>query len=181
YDTYYNLSNLTWVMQGGGFTSRNGLVIAPGTGMMVVHANPNDVNEMLAFGDLRYNDFKKPLRMGSKGLNFMALGYPFDASPASLGMEESNGFVRASSPGSATQILDWLGDTTTNTTGWGTNFLLTSTVWYTQGDLSQQSTHLPLFRACRSTFVLVRQDNLAWTHALPWQTAPWVQPAIIED
>jgi uncharacterized repeat protein (TIGR01451 family) len=176
YDTYYNLSVTTWAKQGSGFTNRGGLVIAPGTGMMVVHSNPADTNELLEVGDLRYNDFRRPLRQGSNGLNFMDLGHPFSQSPASLNMIESNGFVRASSPNAATQIQNWNGDSTPNTQGWTTNFLLTATGWRTQGNTILNTSNDLLFRECRSNFVLVRQDNLAWTHLLPWLPAPWVQP-----
>ncbi|MGL5018515.1 MAG: hypothetical protein ACRDBP_10295, partial [Luteolibacter sp.] len=177
YDTYYNLPTNIWVKQGGGFGTRNGLLIAPGTGMMVVHTNPSETNELLAIGDLRYNDFRRPLKRGSNGLNFMDLGYPFDASPASLNMTVANGFVSSSTPNVATQIQNWLGDTTPNSEGWTTNFLLTGTSWRTQGTLTQITTNSLLFEHCRSNFVLVQINNLGWTHALPWLTAPWVQPA----
>ncbi len=177
YDIYFNRSTNVWVLQGSGnFNSRNGLIIAPGVGMMVAHANPADTNELLAIGDLRYNNFRRPLLKGVNGLNFLAMGFPFDASPASLGMNASNGFVRSSSPGSATQIQNWLGDSTPNITGWTINFLRTSTAWYTQGNLSQITTESLLFKHCRSNFVLVQQNKLDWNHVLPWLPAPWIQP-----
>ncbi len=176
YDIYYNLSSNIWVKQGDGFDSRNSQVIAPGIGMMIVHTNLGDTNELLTVGDLRYNDFRRPLKLGARGLNFMDLGYPFAASPASLNMTEANGFVRFSSPNAATQIQNWLGDTTPNTQGWTTNFLLLPTSWHTQGNLTQNTTNALLFKDCRSNFVLVRKDNLSWTHPLPWILAPWVQP-----
>jgi hypothetical protein len=177
YTTYYNYSSGVWVRQGGGFTSRNALVIAPGTGMMVVHAGPADTNELLAIGDLRYNDFRRPVALGTTGLNFTALGHPFDATPASLGMMEADGFVSNDSPGSATQILNWLGDTTANANGWTTSFLYTPTSWRRVGNLSQVMNNATLFRHCRATHVDVQVDNPDWTHQLPWLPAPWTQPA----
>ncbi|MCF7675022.1 MAG: hypothetical protein K9M97_06745, partial [Akkermansiaceae bacterium] len=183
YTTYYNLSNGTWVRQGGGYSSRNGLVIAPGTGMLVVHADPDDSNEMLAIGDLRYHDFHRPVKLGTTGLNFTSLGYPFDASPASLVMTIPNGFVAAPSVGSATQILNWAGDMVVNAPGWTTNFLLpigASGDWRTQGDIGNITTNAPLFRHCRSAHVAVQVDHLDWTHPRPWSPAPWVQPAALD-
>ena len=109
-------------------------------------------------------------------MNFTALGFPFNESPASLNMTVANGFVKSSSPNSATQIQTWMGDAVPNSEGWTTNFLLTDTSWRTQGNLTLDTTNTFLFRECRSTFVLVRQDNLSWMRALPWLPAPWVQP-----
>ena len=178
YDTYFNLSlGGTWAKQGAGFGSQNGLVISPGTGMLVVHANPADTNEMLAFGDLRYNDFRRPVKLGTSGLNLTALGFPFDESPGSLNMTVANGFLSAVSPGSSTQILNWVGDTVPNTTGWSTNFQLFAGDWRTQGNVAVSTTNSPLFRHSRAAHVDVQVDQLNWTHTLPWNAVPWVQPA----
>lgn len=180
YTTYFDFPTNVWVKQGAGFGSQNGLIVPPGTGMMVVHANPNDVNEMLQFGDLRYNDFKRPLYLGSTGLNFTALGYPFDATPNQLNMTIPNGFIASSTVGSSTQILNWSGDTVVNSTGWTTNYLLPFSAngsWRTQGNLTNSTNNSFLFKHARATHVDVQQDKTDWTHIRPWDPAPWVQPA----
>ena len=177
YDTYYNLFTNFWVKQGAGFSSQNPLIIAPGTGMMVVHANPTDLNELLSLGELRYNDFRRPVKLGTTGLNFMALGYPFDASPASLDMTTGNGFIASSTVGSASQTLNWIADTTINAVGWTSNFYHSDGNWRTQGTPDNITSDSPLFSHCRSAHVKVQADQLEWTHLLPWNPAPWVQPA----
>jgi hypothetical protein len=177
YNTYWNNDVTgTWVQQGAGLTSRDSTVIPPGVAVFVVHANTNGSNTMLQVGDVRYNDFVRPLVRGSTGLNFVANGYSLDATPAALGMTEGNGFISGSSVGSATQILNWNGDTTVNATGFATNFLLDlDGSWRSQGTLAN-TTNVGLFRHCRGTIVKVLADNLNWKHARPWNPQPWVQP-----
>jgi hypothetical protein len=176
YETYYNLSLGRWVRQGLGFDSQDGFIIAPGVGMLVLHANPADTNEILEIGEVRYNDFRRPVALGTTGLNFASLGFPVDASPASLGMTVENGFVAATSVGNSTQILNWVGDTSFNVPGWATNFQLFSSNWRTQGALATVTTNAPLFRRSRANQVDVQANQLDWTHPLPWDPAPWVQP-----
>lgn len=178
YTTYFNL-NLTgaWARQGASFASQNGLIIAPGTGMLVVHAAPNDVNEILQFGDLRYNDFRRPLALGTTGLNFTSLGFPFDNTPAGLDMTIPNGFVGSTAAGSSSQILNLAGDTVVNTTGWTTSFLLSlGGDWRSQQNVAVITSNSPLFRIARAAQVDVQQDKLDWKHILPWDVTPWSQP-----
>jgi uncharacterized repeat protein (TIGR01451 family) len=179
YTTYFNFSTGVWVRQGSGFGSQNGLIVAPGTGMLVVHASPAKTNAILEIGDLRYNNFRRPLALGSTGLNFMALGYPFDSTPAQLSMTIPNGFIANAATGSASQILNWVGDTTPNTSGWTTNYLLptdASGSWRTQGNLGNITTTSPLFRYNRSAHVDVQVGKANWFHPRPWDPAPWYQP-----
>ncbi len=176
YDTYFDFPNNTWVRQGAGFTSRNSKVIPPGEAVFVVHATPADTNAMLQIGEVRYNDFVRPLTEGATGQNFVALGFPLHDTPAGLSMNATNGFPSSSTPGSATQILNWVGDNAAGTTGFTTNFELANGAWRTQGNLSNNTTNSELFLRDRGTFVDVQNDKTDWTHVLPWNPAPWVQP-----
>ncbi|MES2709712.1 MAG: hypothetical protein V4726_24145 [Verrucomicrobiota bacterium] len=168
---------------GGGFWSGTGgnvnnKVIAPGVGVFVVHAVTNDSNVQLQIGDVRYNDFKRPLTLpaGTTGLNLVAQGYPMDASPSGLLMTTSNVFTGSNTSGSATQIQLWDGDSTVNAAGYNINILRSNNTWRSITP-SADVTLTSLFKADRSAFVLVRQANAAWTHSLLWNPAPWIQPA----
>ncbi|MES2709905.1 MAG: hypothetical protein V4726_25130 [Verrucomicrobiota bacterium] len=167
---------------GGGFWSGTGgnvdnKVIAPGVGVFVVHAVTDDSNVQLQIGDVRYNGFKRPLPLpaDTSGLNFVAQGYPMDASPAGLLMTTAKGFMGSNSSGSASQIQIWEGDGTVNAAGYNIGILRTNSVWRSIAPATDV-TGFRLFKADRAAFVLVRQANAAWTHPLLWNPAPWIQP-----
>lgn len=175
YDVYFNYTNPgnspIWV-KAGSTANANATVIPPGAAVFVVHANPDAVNQVLQLGSVRYNDFVCPL---PQGLNFVTSGFPVDGSPASLGMTAANGFTSSFSPGSASQIQLWNGDASLNATGYVTAYLAGS-AWRVQGSPGVNLTSTNIFLTARGAFLEIRSSNPLWTHTLPYNPAPWVQP-----
>lgn len=171
YDTIFNSTDGAW-RDASTLADLNGKVIPPGLGMFVQHAASSTVNQLLQLGEVRYNDFA---RAAPKGVTVVAQGYPLNASPAGLLMNNSNGFVASKTVGSASQIHPWVGDITVNSTGFDAYFLRLASTW------TRQATYviandLFLFAAGRGVLIELRQDNPGWVHPMNWNPAPWVQP-----
>jgi hypothetical protein len=157
--------------------NQSNTVIPPGVAVFVVHASENAVNTQLQIGDVRYNDFVRPLSAAGSRLNFVAQGYPLDATPSVLNMTTANGFTGKFSAGSASQIQDWIADTTLNATGYSVSYLLPGSSGWTQSGVGGSVTDNTLFQHDRGAFVLVTADKNNWTHPQRWSPLPWVQPA----
>jgi uncharacterized repeat protein (TIGR01451 family) len=174
YDTYWKFDGTgNWVRTA--ITSQNAKIIPPGVGVFANHKTPNDINTVIQLGEVRYNDFIRPLVLGSTGLNIVANGYPLDASPSSQGMTIANNFVSSVSSGSATQILSWNGDTKANNAGYSTRYLHSTGSWRSSFGFVDV-TNNALFKAGRATFVDMPADKADWKITQPWNAAPWVQP-----
>jgi hypothetical protein len=105
FETYYFLRNqpgtfAQWVKVGGGSTSRDDLVIPPGTGFVVVRNNATPVT-LTWSGHVRANHFAQPL---TKGNNLIAQPFPVDASPASRHMTFAGGMAGSTVLASADKI-----------------------------------------------------------------------------
>jgi hypothetical protein len=90
--------NVTW-RQVGLTVTANKTVIAPGTGVML--RKTGAASEVVNLGNVRVNDFARPLKTG---LQLVAPPYPVAYSPSSLGATAANGWTGNNLPGSADQL-----------------------------------------------------------------------------
>lgn len=106
WEIYYFLKNVSgsvaqWTKSGGGSTNRDGEVIAPGTGFVVVR-NTNTPVTLTWLGEIRTNTFSQPLVAGK---NLVAQPWPTDQSPLQRLMNFANGMQGSTSVSSADKIL----------------------------------------------------------------------------
>jgi hypothetical protein len=79
--------------------SQNAKIIPPGIGLMVKTAG--NAKAATLTGHVRMNPWRRPL---SKGQNFLALPWPVDATPQSLGLTADGGFTAATSTPQADEL-----------------------------------------------------------------------------
>jgi YVTN family beta-propeller protein len=79
--------------------SQNAKIIPPGTGLMVKTAG--NAKSATLTGQVRMNPWRRLL---SKGQNFLALPWPVDATPQSLGLTAEGGFTAATSTAQADEL-----------------------------------------------------------------------------
>jgi hypothetical protein len=176
YHTYWNFSIAGYWTETG--SDQGGTILAPGHGVFIVKSDPDAPRAVLQIGEVRYNDFIRPLRATGSGLELATPGYPFGAAPAALGMSTAKGFIGSASPGSSTQVQQWQGDSVINANGYDVGFLHASDIWLGSGTSGTPAVinQSELFRAGRGTFVKVVVPKIDWTHPMPWVPAPWSQP-----
>jgi large repetitive protein len=111
-----------WVRSGFGFTDQGATVIPPGWGTFF--NNRTAVTSLLAYGEVRTNDFRRPLDIGN---NLVGGGYPLDQSAAGPGgraMTLATGFFGSRDFKTADTIFLWNKDANAASSGYSTYFLL---------------------------------------------------------
>lgn len=120
---YANGGSPAWVESGDvTLTNRAGVVVAPGQGLVV--NNRTAATTLLAYGEVRTNDFIRPL---NNSFNLVGGGYPINQSPNGSGgraMSKANGFYGHTDFKQADSIFSWRLDTNPSGVGWDNTFLL---------------------------------------------------------
>jgi len=140
-----------WVVTGDNtFADQGAAVLPPGQGMFF--NNNTSPTSLLAYGEVRENDFIRPLVAGN---DLVGAGYPVDQSAAAAGGREmtlANGFFGSRNFKTADSFFIWRGDTTPNAIGYDTYFLLnretTNPVqikWVKVGDVTLAPHDSPLY------------------------------------
>lgn len=88
-----------------GAASTNGRIIPPGTGLMVKTTGPAKASTLT--GHVRTTSWRRSLNPGQ---NLLALPWPVDATPATLGLTAENGFTASSSMTAADVLQLWKAD-----------------------------------------------------------------------
>ncbi len=159
-------------------SDQGGVVIPPGQGMFVIKRN-NAVT-LLSCGEIRTNDFIRPLRPGIES-NLVGAGYPLDQAFRGTGSRQMN-LAAAPTPGffgsrdfkTADTVLLWKADATAVGTGYDTYYLLSNASppalkWVKVGDAALLGRDSEvLFKKNRAVFV--RSKNAYPNHRI---TAPW--------
>lgn len=111
-----------WVRTGDNtYSSQGASVIPPGQGLFFNKRTAG--TSILAYGEVRANDFVRPITLGS---NLVAGGYPVDQSPtAAEGREMTTaaGFFGSRDISTADTFYIWDGDTTPGSSGYSSYFL----------------------------------------------------------
>jgi large repetitive protein len=111
-----------WVKTGDNtYTDQGTTVLAPGQGMFF--NNRGGLTSILAYGEVRENDFIRPISIGS---NLIAGGYPVDQSAAAANgraMTVTNEFFGSRDIATADSIFIWNSDNVIGETGYTTYFL----------------------------------------------------------
>ncbi|MES2477264.1 MAG: carboxypeptidase regulatory-like domain-containing protein [Verrucomicrobiota bacterium] len=164
-----------WVRSGdNSYTNRDGMVIPPGQGLFF--NNRSVATSLLAYGEVRSNDFVRPLAVGS---NLLAGGYPIDQSAAANGgrnMIPGQGFFGSRDIATADTFYAWRGDSTLGATGYDSWFLndnaprLPHVVkWVKIGDASLTSRNAELLLlGNRSVFLRSSSGSAGYTAPAPW-------------
>ncbi len=149
-------------------------VIPPGQGLFF--NNRNLVTSILAYGEVRGNDFVRPLAAGS---NLVGGGYPVNQSANGAGgraMSPGTGFFGSRDFKTADSVFVWKADSVTTASGYDTYFLLNNAPslpsvirWVRHGDtaLLPRDSEL-LLLGNRSAFVRSASANPTHTTPLPW-------------
>jgi hypothetical protein len=148
-----------------GGSSQNGKIIAPGVGVMVKTGSLT--KSVTLPGHVRTHPWRAALAAGQ---NLLALPWPVDGTPASLGLTTANGFTASTSVATADQLQLWKGDTTAGATTYDGWWLLKrgTAIWTAKGSarLQDVSASLPL-RAHRAFFLKVQAATAANGWVLP--------------
>jgi hypothetical protein len=166
-----------WVDAGVTGTSNKGAtVIPPGQGMFF-NNRTSEATSLLAYGEVRANDFVQPLRAG---YNLVGGGYPVDQSatgtPGGRAMNLADGFFGSRDFKTADSFFVWKGDAAHGTSGYDTYYLLNrETVvpaqikWVKVGDpnLAPWDTD-KLLPGDGSVFIRARNDLHGYTIPSPW-------------
>jgi len=175
YWLYTNGGSPKWVKVGDAtLADQAATVLPPGQGSFVLRRNTATL--ILAYGEVRENDFVNPLCAGT---NLTAGGYPLDQSATGTGSRAMNlgtGFFGSRDFKTADSFFVWKGDTVVGTNGYDTYFLLNrDTVipaqikWVKQGDVSLTSRDAAqLLLGNASVFLRVKNDLHSYTVPSPW-------------
>ncbi len=108
-----------WVKTGDNtYADQGAIVLAPGQGLFF--NNQTSVKSILTYGEVRENNFIRPLSIGS---NLVGGGYPLDQSAAGRTMTTANGFFGSRDIATADTFYIWNGDGTVGATGYASYFL----------------------------------------------------------
>ncbi len=164
-----------WVKTGdNSYADQGATVLAPGQGMFInKRAGPTSI---LAYGEVRNNDFIRPLAVGS---NLVGGGYPVDQSAAGASgraMTNGTGFFSSRDIATADSTFVWNADTTIGASGYATYFLnnnapRTPSVikWLKVGDASLLSRDAEiLLLGDRSVFIRSKNGLGGYTIPSPW-------------
>ncbi|RYD21774.1 MAG: hypothetical protein EOP88_10225 [Verrucomicrobiaceae bacterium] len=168
------VSDPYWVKTGDNtYADRAATVLPPGYG--VFFNNRTAATSILAYGEVRANNFIRPLDLGS---NLVASGYPLDQSPAGTsgrGMTLAQGFFGSRDFATADSIFLWNADATTGANGYTTYFLSHNPArtapakWVKIGDSSLQSRDLEkVMYGNRSVFIRAKDPVSSYTVLKPW-------------
>lgn len=175
YWLYTNSGSPKWVKVGDGtMADQAATVLPPGQGCFVLRRDT--ATSILAYGDVRANDFIRPL---SAGTNLVGGGYPLAQSATGTGSRQMNlatGFFGSRDFKTADSFFVWKGDATPGTNGYDTYYLLhRDTVvpaqikWVKVGDATLASRDAaPLLLGDASVFLRVKNDQQTYTIPSPW-------------
>ncbi|RYF41330.1 MAG: hypothetical protein EOO38_20820 [Cytophagaceae bacterium] len=148
-------------------------VLPPGYG--VFFNNRTAVTSILAYGEVRANNFVRPLDPGS---NLVASGYPVDQSPLGVSgreMTRAQGFFGSRDFATADSILLWNGDAIAGANGYSTYFLSynsargTPAKWVKAGDSSLLARDSEkVMHGNRSVFISSKNGITGYTVPKPW-------------
>lgn len=153
---------------------RGNTVLPPGQG--IFFNNRGTTGAILAYGEVRANDFIRPL---SAGANLVGGGYPVDQSatgPSGRAMTPTQGFLGSRNFKQADRFLVWKADAPVPAPGYTSYFLLDGAPvqpgliqWSRVGDVNflPQGEAL-LFLGNRSVFVEVAADRHSYLTPSPW-------------
>ena len=111
-----------WVDNFNDLVSLGGTVIPPGHGLFF--NNRNSAKSLLTYGEVRENDFIRPL---GSGYNFVSSGYPVSQSPTGTGsrtMSLVEGFFGSRDFKTADSFYLWKGDATPGLSTYDTYYML---------------------------------------------------------
>ncbi len=164
-----------WVKTGDNtYADQGAAVIPPGQGLFF--NNRTAPTSILAYGEVRTNDFVRPISLGS---NLIAGGYPVDQSPtATEGREMTTtaGFFGSRDIATADTFYVWDGDTTPGSSGYSSYFLnnnaprVPSVIkWVKVGDSSLLSRGAEtLLKGDASVFFRSKNGLNGYTVPTPW-------------
>ncbi len=171
-----------WVLAGDtNYADQGGQVLPPGQGVFLntqTPAPPAAAENLLAYGEVRANDFIRPLCLGH---NLVGGGFPVDQSATGTRSREMNltpglnDFFGSRDFKTADSFFLWKGDADVLLGGYDTYYLLSKTTapvvvrWVKVGDatLAAQDAQL-LFLGDRSVFIRVATDHHAYRIPCPW-------------
>jgi hypothetical protein len=171
---YDDSGNHRWVRSGSGFADQGGTVIPPGWGSFF--NNRTAVTSLLAYGEVRANDFRRPLDTGN---NLVGGGYPIDQSAAGTNgraMTLAAGFFGSRDFKTADTIFLWNKDANAAASGYATYFLLNGAPvfpgllnWAKVGDNTAASRDAEiLLLENRAVFVRSKNGLNSYTSPSPW-------------
>ena len=181
WSTYWLYSNAggmpKWVIFGdANKNDQSAAILPPGQGLFVVKRNT--ATSILAYGEVRTNDFVRPLSIAN---TLVGGGFPLDQSanaPAATDREMNlgTGFFGSRDFKTADSIMVWNGDKTPGANGYSTYYLLDNTPrlpailkWVKQTDVSLLSRDAELLmRADRSVFIRAKSALPTYTMPNPW-------------
>ena len=124
-----------WVAAGDtSLTSQDGKIIPPGIGLMV--KTTGSAKAVTLTGHVRVTPWLMPLEAGQ---NLLALPWPVDGTPRSLGLTVEQGFAATTSTLTADQLQLWKADTTPGAAVYDAYWYLkkgTTALWTAKGSAS---------------------------------------------
>lgn len=172
-----NPATARWVELGAvdPLADKGGTIIPPGQGLFF--NNRTAVTQLLAYGEVRENDFIRPLRIGN---SLVGGGYPVNQSPngsGGRGMSTAANFFGSRDFKTADSFYVWKGDSTPGNSSYETTYLLQSTSrnqWAKVGDAGLTARD-PEVSLLRNRSVFVRSKNGLPTATLPAykMPSPW--------
>ncbi|MEI7928065.1 MAG: SdrD B-like domain-containing protein, partial [Verrucomicrobiales bacterium] len=164
-----------WVKTGDNtYADQAATVLPPGQGLFF--NNRQGATSVLSYGEVRENDFIRPLAAGS---NLVGGGYPVDQSAAAAtgrAMTVAKGFFGSRDFATADSFFVWKGDDAIGVNGYQTYFLnnnaprVPSVIkWVKVGDASLLSRDAEvLLLGNRSVFIRSKSGVTAYTSPSPW-------------
>jgi uncharacterized protein (TIGR02597 family) len=175
YWLYSNGGSPMWVKAGADSTINQGsTIIPPGQGMFF--NNRHTATSVLSYGEVRANDFVRPLEAGN---NLLGGGYPLSQSPNGTGgraMNIATGFFGSRDFKTADSIFIWKADTMINAPGYDTYYLADARTvfpdvlrWVKVGDASLAIRDAEvMLHGNRAAFVRTRDGVPQYTSPCPW-------------
>jgi uncharacterized repeat protein (TIGR01451 family) len=157
-----------------GMANSGATLIVPGQGMFF--QNRHSTASLLAYGEVRANDFVRPHSVGS---NLVGGGYPLSQSANGTGgraMNIASSFYAHRDFKAADSIFIWKADTMVNAPGYDTYYLVDATSvvpgmrqWVKVGDstLANRDAQVTL-HGNRAAFIRSRNGGPQYTSPLPW-------------
>ena len=169
---YDDLGTPRWVdIADSGMADQAGIILAPGQGMFF--NNRTAVTSILAYGEVRSNDFVRPLPVGNA---LVGGGYPVDQTPIARTMTVAGGFFGGTDFKYADSIFVWRKDANATANGYDTYYLVNGAPvnpsfqrWVRVGDASLTARGSEtLLLGNRSVFVRSKDGLSAHTTPAPW-------------
>jgi uncharacterized repeat protein (TIGR01451 family) len=160
-----------WVLTGdSNLDDRGAVVLPPGHGVWVTSRSSK---ALLAYGQVRANDFVRPL---CQGLNAVSGGYPITQSAVEREYSLASGFTGHPDFVQADQFLIWNGDNISGRQGYQAFYLsdfYSPERWIKTADVFRSDVKTqPLFIRDRAVFLDLKQDLPAYRNPVPWSTQP---------